>query len=317
MTPRFPAVLLATLLAAAAPAAAQYRVEGPDTLRYHEVTRGTARLHAPTGLVRIETLHDAEIALAFVAPGRATAWYEALTLEARSPGFGSRRPGTAVLLGRTFTLDVDPAGRVVTTGIPRIPETISAVADLTLQFDDFLISVPEGELTTGRRWADTLHHDQPGFVTDRYDAHRVRTFRVLGDTVFEGLAGKLIEVRVAQTLTVSSLLQPGATAAARISGTEEGIAIFAPAEGRLLLRTRAGSLRGRMTVADPAQPYSARYDWRYESRIEWDPEDDDAEPGSPPRVGGDPPLHRDGVAGDVADQGVARGAERLAGGAEA
>jgi hypothetical protein len=260
---------LATALVPCAAASAQFRTEAGDTLRYREWTLGTVTMQLPAGQVEVKTSHDAVLAVAFGEGGRADAWYEALALETGDEARGARRPHTEALIGRTFSLAIDRSGRVETLAVPEIPEAVSAVTDLTRQFEDFLVTVPDGELRSGREWADTAVHDRPGRPTDTYHSHRIRTYRVVGDTVIGGVTAKRIHVRQTITMEAASRIEEeDVTVVTRLAGTEDGTAFFAPATGRLLARTRTGELAGEMSVTGRAGTVSFPQEWTYRSRIE-------------------------------------------------
>jgi hypothetical protein len=260
------AILLALLAASAAPA--QYAAAAGDTLRYADVTHSTVVMHVG-GRARVESIHDAVVAVAFDGEGSATAWYEALALETRGPGPELWRAETAPLIGRAFSLSFHPSGRVETLTTPQIPDEIAATIDLTRQFDDFFLTIPEGELVQGRSWADTLIHDRPGRPIDTFRAHHVRSYFVEGDTVVGEVPAVRIRVRQVISLEASSPLEAeGGWASTRLVGTEEGTAVFSVSGGRLLARVREGGLEGEMTLSGGGRKTTFRQEWSYRNRME-------------------------------------------------
>lgn len=257
---------------AAFPAGAQtpasYRFQPRDTIRYQELTTGSVTMQVPQRQVTVRTSHLGTVAMVATGSGNAVrAWYEALELSQDGVTPQPNRPGTSTLLRQPFHLRITPTGHITIDSVPAISPEIAQMTDLTRQFDDFLISLPETALTRGAQWADTLVHTRPGRPTDTYRGHRIRSYWVRGDTSIAGKQGVVVEVTQRVEIHGTAPL-PGqdATASTQLTGTENGVAVFSPALGRLIARAREGSLTGQLTVVGAAMPPIAQA-WQYTSTI--------------------------------------------------
>lgn len=250
------------------PLSAQYRAAPADTLRYAELTRGRVAMAMPSDTVVIRSLHEAVVAVTFPSPGQGRAWYDSLALESEGP-MGADRPATATLLRQPFTFAFAPTGWVEQVRAPDIPADVAAITDLTRQFDDFFITVPSGGLRVGARWSDTVENSAAGRETDRTTTRHVRSYVAERDTVVAGVDAVLIQVQ--QTVEIASesdLRDQNLRVSTRVTGTEDGWALFAPGAGRLLERHRRGSLAGQLTMQpDGATPASISQRYTYESRL--------------------------------------------------
>lgn len=250
------AALAATSGSAGAQAGPRYRWAEGDTLRYRERTDGHVTMQPPAGAMEVRTEHEAVIALTPARGDTVRAWYTRLSLGQRGPGAREQRPATDALLGRPFVLRFSPSGQVRTEAVPRIPDEIAGMTDLTRQFDGFFISLPAGELRPGTEWADTVSRDQPARPGDTFNARSVRTYRVERDTTVEGVPVHVIRVRQQVRIEASSPMEGGATARTRLENEDEGYAVFSPRAGRLLGRTRHGLLPGQFTIVAGSQEVS-------------------------------------------------------------
>ncbi len=268
---RFPvlAAACAALLAAAPLAAqpAQYRRDPADTRRYVEATTGTVTMRVLGREAVVESEHGAHIAVTFAGGDGARAWYESLHLLQLDPTGEVSAPETEALLHQPYTLVFRADGAVRTAAVPPIPEEIADMSDLTHQFLDFFISLPDGPLAVGAAWADTLVDDRAGRPRDTYSGRQVRTFRVERDTVVDGVDAVVIRVSQRVTVRASSLMEDGMKVSGELKGTEEGFAVFAPREGVLLSRSREGVLSGTMRMMGP-ETVSIPQRYEYTSTLE-------------------------------------------------
>jgi hypothetical protein len=149
-----------------------------------------------------------------------------------------------------------------------MPEPIAAMTDLTHQFDDFFISLPAQRLGPGVEWADTTGSTRAGRATDTYNSTQVRRFRVERDTVIQGQAAVVLSVRSSARLTGASPV-PGRPdiVSTSLQGEEEGLAVFAPASGRFVARTKRGTMRGELRISGGAAPVVMPQTYEYTSTI--------------------------------------------------
>jgi hypothetical protein len=261
---------LLTLLAvravgAEAPPAASC-ITGRDTLRYRELTESELTLYTSAGTRLIDQKHDATITLAFGPSDSVTAWYDSLALEVESLK-GTQRPPADALLGQRFRLVCDANGRLTTLAAPAVPPEIRELSDLSQQFTDFLIRVPQGKLQVGSEWTDTLDQVAPetAGASRRYTA--ITTWRVQRDTLLDGRRARVLSGRTTLKLDAGDPLvgRPGQARSA-LAGAEKAQAVLAE-DGRLLSRSKEGTLTGRLTVRSGSGEQSYAQDYTYRSRI--------------------------------------------------
>jgi len=269
MMRRLPTAVAAALLPAALHAQApEYRRAAGDTLRYREVTSAVSRITSPQGAMTLRSDHDARIAVAFVARDTARAWYEALELRASFPG-GERAPRTAELLGVPFVLTLGARGDVATLTVPALPREVAETSDLTHQFDDFFVKLPAVPLRPGTEWTDTTRLETPSAKGGTLRTLRIGSYRVRGDTTVGGTSAVVIETRMQNRLESSGPSPtPGMTLNTLRQGTETGTLVFAPGAGRMLRRTRTGTLAGHLEFVGGPEPVRLPQKMTYESTIE-------------------------------------------------
>lgn len=256
------------------PAGASAQVEGAyrmlegDTLAFREVTSSAVEIRAPQGSIVAGITHEAVISATATEPGVVTAWYTDLALSSSGPN-GEVRPTTTTLLGEPYRLRISPTGDVRTERAPTVPAEVQEITDLSHQFDDFLIRVPEQQPEAGSSWADTLRSNASG-IPETTQSHRaVRVFTARGDTVMHGVTAQVIEVSTTVELESTSPMQgqDGLTVTTVLEGSETGHALFDWAGGRLLARVRTGSLSGVFRINAP-EPVELPQAMDYESRID-------------------------------------------------
>jgi hypothetical protein len=245
----------------------RYRLVPGDTLRYTEQTEGRITMRMPQGPIDVATTHEAAIAVVAERADTVLAWYERLTLT-QTGGGSAQRPGTDSALRRPFRLLFPPDGRVATVSTPIFPAAVARQTDLTHQFEDFFISLPAAALRPGATWSDTVEVTTAGRPQDSYRSHRVRSYRVLRDTTVAG--ARAVVIGIEQTITLAGTSpfegQP-VTASTRLDGRESGIAVFAPAAGRLLARDRRGRLEGEFTMEGPERRAAFPQTYDYSSSL--------------------------------------------------
>ena len=262
-------VVLALLVPAAAHGQApEYRRAAGDTLRFREVTRATSEIAAPTGAMTIRTDHDATVALTFTRGDTARAWFEALSLRGTFPG-GESVPQTAPLLGRPFVLTLGARGEAATLTVPEFPADVAQTSDLTHEFNDFFVRLPAVPLRPGVKWTDTTTRETPNAAGRTLRTTRIGSYRVRGDTVVGGVRGVVIDTRMRNRIESSG---PSPTPGMRMTtlqeGTETGVFVFAPSEGRFLARRRDGALEGHIEFIGGPQPVRIPQKMTYQSTIE-------------------------------------------------
>ncbi len=249
-------IAVLTALLAVGPARAQdgpeYGFPPGDTLRYSERTDGRVTIETPNGPAQVTSVHVATIAVTRTAGDTARAWYESLLLRSAGPGAQRKEPNTEGLLRAPFTLSISGRGTVRLHAFPQMPESIAEITDLTRQFDDFFITLPATTLKPGLTWSDTLFSTRPSRPRDTFSSRHVRSYRVERDTVVGGVPAVIIRLDQTLQLDASSPLEDGVAVHSTLEGMETGTAIFAPTRGRLVARSRTGSLRGMFRMTSPS-----------------------------------------------------------------
>jgi len=251
---------------------ARYRLPAGDTLRYREVTEGHIELRPPRGPVTITSHHDAIIAVVGGPGDTVTAWYEQLTISSVNPQ-GENHANTAAALHLPFRLLITPGGRVTLLSAPVFDKELAAVSDLTHEFEDFFISMTSGNLRAGSTWSDTIENSGAGQSQDTYHARHVRHYRIQRDTVLSGKASA-VTIAVNQSVEVrdsSPLESQSATIATTIKGREEGTAVFATRQGRLVARERRGHLTGTQVFEGQGRRVEVPIVYDYTSRLSLQP----------------------------------------------
>lgn len=247
------ALLLALPSAFSAQGAPAY-TRGPDTIRFHEITAAEIVVETPKGPIRVNSDHDAIVALTLGRNGTARAWYDSLSLGVRAPT-GDVRPETGAALRKPFTLRVDARGRATTVATPAFPESFRGVSDLRLQFDDFFLRLPAAALRKGLTWTDTVSGVHGDRTPRRTTWRRIIRNDVLRDTSVGGVAAVVIgtrqQIHIAGVQPVDN--QP-LTAHTAFDGTDDGFFVFAPGAGRLLGRRRNGTMQGQIRYVGLEKP---------------------------------------------------------------
>ena len=259
-------VLAPSVARAQAPA---YRRVPSDTVRYHEVSEGTAEVTTAGGPVTLRTRHDARVAVTFGAADTARAWFEALSIGMATPQ-GDRAPDTAPVLGKPYLLAFDARGAARTLSVPQFPESFEQVSDLTHEFADFFPRLPSAPLARGLTWTDTSQTQTTNAHNRTLTATRIGTFTVRGDSVVNGARVVVVDAR-SQNRLVNAGPAPqmgGLPMRSEMSGTEEGVYLFSPQTGRLVARRRTGRLAGTVTFGPDAAAASIQQTLTYQSRID-------------------------------------------------
>lgn len=266
------AAALVLLVVALGPAALggqrPYLLSETDTLTYREITNAEVLLHTPQGEVPIRSEHDATIRFVVTDFSEAQAWYEELRLRSVGPN-GDQAPVTTELLGRPYTLELSPTGRVTLLDTPEFPPGVAAITDLTHQFLDFFVAVPAQRPTVGSEWADTLVSTRSGDPTVTQRHHTVRKYTVRGDTTYAGRPALRIDIASTVLLESSQPMQgQPLTVTTHLEGQEEGFVIFDWAGGEMLYRSKVGALSGTFIVEGGPQPVEFAQTMSYTSTIQ-------------------------------------------------
>ena len=250
-----------------APAWAQapaYNTSPGDSMSYREVTETTIRLQTPQGNIAVQSAHDATITLRFIESGLAHASYTALTLNMDMQG-QSTSPDTDSILDVPYVLTFPANGRIETNETPDFPESIREITDLTQQFDDFFLVLPDALLTTGYAWTDSTSTE-----TETIQRHiKTGQYEVVGDSVVVGIPVKVIAATLTSVITTTEDgPAPGMTTTSELSGTEEGFFFFSPENGLFVGRIRTGLMTGEIRYEGGPQTMRLPQEMRYKSSIE-------------------------------------------------
>ena len=265
---RYPIAIAAFCFAAGNPSLAQTTYSASrDTMRFHEVTQADVRLTMPQGEIPMKSHHDAMVAVVRQQGDTARAWYEALDIGVSSP-LGDQSPATAEVLKAPFTLTMDARGRVRLISAPTFPASFQAFTDLTRQFDDFFVRLPAQPLRIGLAWTDTsMTSDSTG---DRIRSSRsIANYRVERDTVVAGVPALVISMKQALSGRIAGPVpnQP-VRSETILTGTDDGIVVFAPKAGRLLGRRRTGQMSGDIMVSGAGGQMSMKQSFTYTNTLE-------------------------------------------------
>ncbi|MGH7659096.1 MAG: hypothetical protein ACREL6_12755, partial [Gemmatimonadales bacterium] len=243
-----------------------YRSTQHDTLRFRESTTAQTSIEFD----EVVTLHtmDAEagIFITFLPGDTARAWYNDLVMEVVSPT-DRQRLETAPLIKRPYLLRIDQRGRVSTLEPPVVPDGIAEVADLSHAFDDFFPRLPDGALTPGLTWTDTLIHRDTTGINDLVSTS-IGRFRVVRDTVVNGHRAYVVsaeqDIRLEELRAASGTTITGS----HLSGSDRGWFVFDPERGRLLVRHRTGEIQGVILLTEGPDPVTSEQIYRYRQHIE-------------------------------------------------
>jgi hypothetical protein len=269
MHQRLLAALLAAALCGPVAASAQtavYRRSPADTLRYEEKTRATIDLSSPQGAFTVNSNHEATIGVTFGAADSARAWYETLVVSAESPQ-GIQAPATGEVLRQPFLLRIDPRGRVETLATPTFPSSFQGVTDLSRQFFDFFVPLPDAPLRIGASWTDTAKVEGPTAGGGSVSTERIGRYEVVRDSVIGGVPVLVVRSDVETRLTTTASPSPEVEIFNALQGRENGFFYFDAAGGRFVGRTQTGELSGDLQVAGP-QPVTLGQRLRYERTVQ-------------------------------------------------
>ncbi len=257
---------LVLTVAAAQPVPAQsisYSTDKGLRLRYHERTDSFLRITARQETFEQSGLHDATIAISFVAPDTAHASNESLLIRDASAE-GVTEPDTSPVIGEPFVLYFPNDGQVETLSTPSFPSSFEQVTNLSFQFEDFFVKLPDDVLVIGTTWSDA---DVSGSIDDmRVETNS--TFEVVGDTTLYGHEALVINYR--SNLSYASEGEgpsPGITVIFSSEGVETGRFYFAPEPGIFVGRDRRAELNGEFEYVGAAQPIVMTQKRTYESTI--------------------------------------------------
>jgi hypothetical protein len=252
------------LLAVSATVHAQptsYSTTPGTTLYYQEVTHNSSELSMPEGSIPMQTSQDAVIALDFAAGDSARASYRTLALSMVSP-MGRQAPDTAPILDEPFVLHFPSNGKVTMLSAPAMTDEILEVSDLSYEFWDFFLPLPDQPLELGVVWTDTMRIDEPN-----RKMMKMGRYEVVLDTMMDDGSLQIISATIENKVeTVQEADASGEAGFLQIGGTENSIFYFSQSRGQLLGREREGVLEGKITY-EGDEPFEMRTHMRYESTI--------------------------------------------------
>jgi hypothetical protein len=221
-----------------------------DTLRFREVTESHSVLRTGQGDVATKSDHDGTIAVVGLPGDSVRAWYEALAIGVSSPipiPTFNRRPATDSALLAPFHLRVDPLGRTTLLSAPTFPKSFEGLTDLSKQFFDFFLRLPNSPLRIGLSWSDTISVADSALT--RTSSTSIASYRVERDTTVSGTPALVISMKQQMRSWSEGPAQgPTTRIESQMEGSEDGIVVFAPRTGRLLGRERRGKWTGTLTI---------------------------------------------------------------------
>jgi hypothetical protein len=259
----------ALLVACALPASAQttYAAPSGDTLRFREVLQGKVAVTTPQGEIPVTIEFRSTIGVVRMRGDSARAWYDSLSMVASSPA-GEQRPAADSALKQPFRLAFDSRGRVRLVQAPKFPSSFQGLTDLSQQFNDYFLRLPEKPLVVGLAWSDSsVRRDSTADRTSRWAT--VAEYRVERDTVVDGVPAVIVAMK--QRITVNGdgpVPNQPMRATSVIEGGDEGFFVFAPRAGRLLARRRTGKLEGDTFLRGGGQEIAMRQSYTYTSTLD-------------------------------------------------
>jgi hypothetical protein len=240
-----------------------YRL-GPDTLVYEE--RSSANQAVQLGDRSATVSLKVASRLATILRRSARAWFEELSVTRSDSTGESYSPWTAPLIRQPFTFDFTPDGRVTIRRTPEVPGYLLGVYDVSLQFEDFFITLPRQPLAIGVTWQDTLIINRRVSPTRRYQSAGTRRYLVERDTVVNGVPAVLLRTTGAGRI-VATDVQELASSRVDLAGEEAGLAIVAKDGSLLLVREREGRVSGTIVVAIAGEKVTATTQGDYGSTL--------------------------------------------------
>ena len=244
-----------------------YRRSRSDTLRYREVGETVNTMSGRGGDFVATNHHDALVAVAFGGADSAVAWFDSVALKSTSPR-GTFEPNTAPVVGKPFHLLFDARGRVETLATPTFPESFAAITDLSTQFDDFFVRLPDAELEIGLSWADTVVRGDSASAESWSRYRSEWELHVVRDTVVDDRLAFVIEsYQILSTSSLGPVEGEDLQLRSELSGEERSVVVFVPGAGRMLSRDDAGELRGTMEMTQGGSVVRLAHEYRYTNSI--------------------------------------------------
>lgn len=260
-------IALAAVLQDGSAQATEYRRSAADTLRYREAGETVNTMRGRGGDFSAINQHHALVAVTFGTGNSAMAWYDSVALESTSPR-GTFEPNTAPVLGEHFHLLFDARGRVETLSTPDFPESFSAITDLSTQFDDFFVRLPEAELEIGLAWADTVIRGDSASAESWSRLRSEWELHVSRDTVVDDMPGLVIEsLQKIATSSVGPVEGENFLLRSELSGEERSVMIFLTEAGRMTSRDDTGELKGTMEMTQGSNVVRLAHEYRYTNSI--------------------------------------------------
>lgn len=226
------------------------------------------RLELPSGSMENRIEHDATMALERESEGTFLASYEELALRFRSP-MGNVDPNTDPLISVPFVVEYDGAGSFAALEHPSMPPEVAAISDLTQQFRDYLLPMPDSRPETGVIWTDTIEFESRNEASGQFtSAVHVRQFVVREDTVTAMGPGTIIDVIQEVTMEGEAPADAqGTMASTTLAGIDAGFVVFDFEVGRMRYRARTAELTGTTRIGDGPAAMQIDQTLSYESTI--------------------------------------------------
>jgi len=220
-----------------------YRLADGATLRYLESGRSSTRFGDPQqNNIPSTLLHEATIAIAADGSRGWVASYDDLEVRIIELA-GMIAPEVDFKSEGAFLLDVLPSGGIRTLEVPTIPSEFRALYNPEFQFADFFIGLPEDVPALGDTWTDTVDVE-----SDSTRIRSVRTMRVVGDTVVDGVPATVIDISAQPSImSMGPVRGWDGTPTTTLAGTESGTAIFDFENGVMLFRSREVEMQGTLS----------------------------------------------------------------------
>lgn len=257
---------LALMLPAGVMGQEPYRRTPGETLRYREITVDTSVTQFPGGELLFFLRTESALRITFRGGDSAEARYEALRVEMGSPQ-GSLAPAISPAEWAPFVLRVEGSGRVVVDSLPEVEAEVAQVFDPRFQFEDFLVTIPPGELVTGRRWADTVGSETTAQVGTWSRSQIIRRYQVVGDTIAPECRCTMIWTESDLTMEIRAPAAPSRHSETRYTGIESGMVLWDGTRGQMMTRGRTAQLTGTIRMDQGPITVTTEVRRRYHSSI--------------------------------------------------
>jgi hypothetical protein len=237
-----PAVLAAATAASAQSVPLTHKFAPGDMLQYSVSVVNNGELATPTQTTVTRNTDNALITLTFAGPDSATAVLnEFSSMMEGGPRGPQSRPGN-MIVGKPFTLRVDPQGRVNLLASPIPDEMVRGMGVFGL-FARALPVLPARAIKAGDTWADTVKNRKSKTPTGHtLTMNSITTFTVTSEAVVDGERRLFIEEKT----TLKSELpgeQGNMPTLTVTNGVVNATMVYAPDRGRVVSYSRSEDMR--------------------------------------------------------------------------